>query len=164
MNEFIEKNRRLFKIYCVAARIIGWGLLITAGIWAFSILSGHVLLRTASAILTEPIIILTRIVVGLSMLGVDQFIRFLSETEYQPSWILRYLEKILYLYAAIRIVCIVFLFFYVANLRGNSLNNYLWRYIFFTGFPDLAGPLIAVGLGQILRRVMPVIEESKTLV
>ena len=112
MNEFIEKNRRLLKIYCVVARIIGWGLLITAGIWAISILSGHVLLRTASAILTEPIIILTRIVVGLSMLGVAQFIRFLSETEYQPGWILRYIEKILYLYAAIRIVCIVFLFFY----------------------------------------------------
>lgn len=164
MNEFIEKNRRLLKIYCVAAQIIGWALLITVGIWAISILSGHVLLRTASAILTEPIIIFTRIVVGLSMLGVAQFIRFLSETEYQPGWILRYLEKILYLYAAIRIVCIAYLFFYVANLTGNSFNNYLWRYIFFTGFPDLAGPLIAVGLGQILRRIMPVIEESKTLV
>ena len=164
MNEFIEKNRRLLKIYCVASRIIGWGFLVTAGIWAISILSGYVLLRTASAMLTEPIIILTRIVVGLSILGVAQFIRFLSETEYQPGWILRYLDKILYLYAAIRIVCIVFLFFYVANLRGNSLNNYLWRYIFFNGLPDLAGPLIAVGLGQILRRVMPVIKESKTLV
>lgn len=158
MNEFIEKNRRLLKIYCVVARIIGWGLLITAGIWAISILSGYVLLRTASPAFTEPIIILTRIVIGLGMLGTAQFIRFLYETEYQPGWILRYLEKILYLYAVIRIVSIVFLLFYFSNL------NFLLRYIFFTGLPDLAGPFIAVGLGQILRRLLPVIEESRTLV
>jgi len=29
MNEFIERNKRLLKIYCIAARIIGWALLLT---------------------------------------------------------------------------------------------------------------------------------------
>jgi hypothetical protein len=157
MNEFIEKNRRLLRIYCIAARIIGCFFLITAGIWAISMLSGHVLLRPASSPLTEPIIIFTRIVVGLSMLGVAQFIRFISETEYQPRWILRYIDKILYLYAAIHIVHTAYLFFYCAL-------NYPWRYLFYHGLPALAGPLIAVGLGNILKRIMPVIEESKTLV
>lgn len=157
MNTFIEKNKGLLKFYCVAARIIGWLFLITAGIWSISMLSGHVLLRPASAPFTEPIIIFTRIVVGLSMLGVAQFIRFLSETEYQPGWILRYIDKILYLYAAIHMVYFAYLFVYGAH-------NYPWRYLFFTGLPALAGPLIAVGLGNILKRIMPVIEESKTLV
>ena len=28
MNEFVEKNRKLLRTYCIAARIIGWVLVI----------------------------------------------------------------------------------------------------------------------------------------
>lgn len=161
MNEFIEKNRRLLKIYCVAARIIGWVLLITAGTWTVSTLSGHM---SFSRPVVMPITIFIRILVGLVILGVAQFIRYLFETEYQPGFILRHGEKILYLYAALQVTRITLLFFVDANRMGDSIYYSPWGFIVANGLPVFASALILVGLAQILRRVMPIIEESKTLV
>ena len=107
MNTFIEKNKGLLKFYCVAARIIGWVLLIRAATETVSILSGY---SSFSIPFVMPITILIRILIGLVVLGVAQFIRYLLETEYKPGWILRHGEKILYLYAVLRVIRIVFLF------------------------------------------------------
>lgn len=161
MNEFIEKNRRLLKIYCVATRIIGWVLLITAGTWIVSILSGY---SSFSIPFVMPITIFIRILVGLVVLGVAQFIRYLFETEYKPGWILRNGEKILYLYAALRVIRITLLFFADAKRMGDSIHYSPWGFLVANGLPVVAVALIMVGLAQILRRVIPIIEESKTLV
>ena len=161
MNEFIQKNKGLLKFYCVAARIIGWVLLITAATWTVSHLSGY---SSFSIPFLMPIIIFIRILVGLVVLGVAQFIRYLFETEYKPGWILRNGDKVLYLYAALRIVMITYLFFRNAKIMGNSSYYSAWGFLEANFLPVLAGALIFVGLAQILRRVMPVIEESKTLV
>jgi len=161
MNEFIEKNRRLLKIYCVSARIIGWVLLITAGTWTVSTLSGY---SSFSIPFVMPITIFIRILVGLVVLGVAQFIRYLFETEYKPGSILRHGEKILYLYAALRVIRITLLFFVDAKRMGDSIYYSSWGFLVLNCLPVVAGALIMVGLAQILRRVMPIIEESKTLV
>ena len=161
MNEFIEKNRRLLNIYCVVARIIGWVLLITAGTWTVSTLSGY---SSFSLPCVMPITIFIRILVGLVILGVAQFIRYLFETEYKPGWILRHGEKILYLYAALRIIRITFLFFVDAKRMGDPIYYSPWGFLEANGLPVVASALILVGLAQILRRVMPIIEESKSLV
>ena len=161
MNEFIEKNRRLLKFYCVAARIIGWMLLITAGTWTVSILSGYS--RSSMPFITSTTIFI-RVLVGLVVLGVAQFIRYLFDREYQAGWILRHGEKILYLYAALRVIRIAFLFFVDAKRMGDSIYYSPWGFLVLNGLPVVAGALILVGLAQILRRVMPIIEESKSLV
>ncbi len=161
MNEFIERNRWLLKFYCVAARIIGWALLFTAGTWTVSILSGY---SRSSMPFVTSISIFIRILVGLVVLGVAQFIRYLFETEYKPSWILRHGEKILYLYAALRVIRMAFLFFLREEMLGDSIYYSPWGFLVLNGLPVVAGALILVGLAQILRRVMPVIKESKTLV
>ncbi len=161
MNEFIDKNKGLLKFYCVAARIIGWVLLITAGIRTVEILSGY---SSFSIPFFMPIIIFTRILIGLVVLGVAQFIRYLFETEYKPGWILRHGEKILYLYAALRVIRITFILFGDAKRMGDSIYYSLWESLVANGLPVVASALILVGLAQILRRVMPIIEESKTLV
>lgn len=161
MNEFIEKNRRLLKLYCVAARIIGWILLITACTWTVSILSGY---GRSSMPFVMPITIFIRILVGLVVLGVAQFIRYLFDREYQAGWILRHGEKILYLYAALRVIRIAFLLFLDAKKMGDSVYYSPWGFLVLNGLPVVAGALILVGLAQILQRIMPVIEESKTLV
>jgi len=161
MNEFIEKNRRLLKIYCIAARIIGWVLLITSGTWIVKTLSGY---SHSSMPFFMPISTFIHILVGLVVLGVAQFIRYLFETEYKPGWILRHGEKILYLYAALRVIRITVLFFVNAKRMGDSIYYSPWGFIVANGLPVVAGALIMVGLAQILRRVMPMIEESKTLV
>ena len=161
MNTFIEKNKGLLKFYCVAARIIGWVLLITAGTWTVSTLSGYS--RSSTPFITS-ITIFIRILVGLVVLGVAQFIRHLSETDYKPGWILRHGEKILYLYAALRVIRITFLFFVDAKIMGDSIYYSPWGFLVANGLPAVASALILVGLAQILRRIMPIIEESKTLV
>ncbi|MGD2095444.1 MAG: hypothetical protein PVH77_10590 [Phycisphaerales bacterium] len=161
MNEFIEKNRRLLKSYCLTARIIGWVLLITAGIWAVSTLSGH---TSFSIPFVMPITIFIRILVGLVVLGVAQFIRYLFETEYKPGLILRHGEKILYLYAVLQVIRITFLFFVDAKRMGDSIYYSPWGFLVANWLPVVASALILVGLAQILRRMMPIIEESKTLV
>jgi len=161
MNDFIKQNRRLLKFYCTVARIIGWVLLITAGIWTVSTLSGY---SSFSIPFVMPITIFIRILVGLVVLGVAQFIRYLFETEYKPGLILRHGEKILYLYAALRIIRITLLFFVDAKNMGDSIYYSPWGFIVANGLPVVASALILVGLAQILPRVMPIIEESKTLV
>ena len=161
MNTFIEKNKGLLKFYCIAARIIGWVLLITAGNQTVSTLSGH---SNFSIPFVMPITIFIHILIGLVVLGVAQFIRYLFETEYKPGWILRYGEKILYLYAVLRVIRIVFLFFVDARTMGDSIHYSPWGFLVANGLPVVASALILVGLAQILRRVMPIIEESKTLV
>lgn len=161
MNTFLEKNKGLLKFYCVAARIIGWVLLITAGTWTVSTLSGY---SSFSIPFVMPITIFIRILIGLVILGVAQFIRYLFETEYKPGWILRHGEKILYLYAALRVTRITFLFFVDAKRMGDFIYYSPWAFLVGNGLPVLASALILVGLAQILRRVMPIIEESKTLV
>ena len=161
MNAFIEENRRLLKIYCISARIIGWVLLITTGTWTVSTLSGY---SSFSIPFVMPITIFIHILVGLVILGVAQFIRYLFETEYKPSLILRHGEKILYLYAVLRVTRISLLFFVDAKRMGDSIHYSPWGFIVANMLPVVASALILVGLAQILRRVMPIIEESKTLV
>ncbi len=161
MNTFIENNKGLLKFYCVTARIIGWVLLITAGNQTVSTLSGH---SSFSIPFVMPITIFIHMLIGLVVLGVAQFIRYLFETEYKPGWILRHGEKVLYLYAVLRVIRIVFLFFVNARTMGDSIYYSPWGFLVLNGLPVVASALILVGLAQILRRVMPIIEESKTLI
>jgi hypothetical protein len=161
MNEFIEKNKGLLKFYCVAARIIGWVLLITASIETVSTLSGY---SRSSIPFVMPITIFINILIGVVVLGVAQFIRYLCETEYKPGWILHHGDKTLYLYAVLRVIRIVFLFFVDARTMGDSIHYSPWGFLVANVLPVVASALILVGLAQILRRVMPIIEEAKTLV
>jgi len=165
MNEFIEKNRRLLHFYCVASRAIGWALLIVPGVAAVvHLLSGTLMegrYRLYPMFIFVRVLILNTMFLGLVVLGVAQFIRYLFERQYQPSLILRNADKILYLYAFLMVVGFVLEFFFRATIpTGSSLLLYLFGWM----LPTVAKVLILVGLGQILRRLLPVIEESKTLV
>ena len=164
MNEFIKKNRKLLKIYCITARIIGWTILVAVGVWIALILAGlgggnqdskGFLLRSI------PSFIFAYMLPGLITLGVAQFIRYLFEREYRPGWILRYGDKILYLYAAVQIVFDVLRHVHAVKVFTRAQ---VWPMAVLPMLFLAAKVLILVGLAQILRRVMPVIEESKTLV
>jgi len=161
MNEFIEKNKWLLQTYCVATQIIGWVLLSTAGIWAIIILLEYS--RSSTPFITW-LSIFIRILFGLVVLGVAQFIRYLFEAEYKPGWILRHGEKILYLSVALWVIRTPFLFFLDAKRMGDSVYYSPWGFLIVNGVPLVAGALIIFGLAQILRLILPVIEESKTLV
>lgn len=168
MNEIIKKNRKLLQIYCGVARTIGCVLLILPGIIVtVAVASGSIIQGKYRAYMLYLLLeraVLNFVLLGLILLGVAKFIRYLYESGHQPSWILRNGDKILYLYAAALVVGSVVQYFFqmtvVTNVKPLSSLPYLIPVLLHA----TAKGVILVGLGHALRRVMPVIEESKTLV
>jgi hypothetical protein len=193
MNEFIEKNRRLLKIFCITTRIIGWALILLPVILViWLLLTGtsrfgdflswplHIEkrpYRQAFPLTDEQVDLLSLVIrfvlPGLLMLGLAQFIRYLSEKNYRAGWTLRCGEGILYLYAVLITGQVLWNYVLGPSMKTNMyLVEGLRPEIYQVGpltipasvLLTAAKVVILIGLGQILARVMPVIEESKTLV
>lgn len=175
MNEFIEKNRRLLKFYCLAARIFGWVLICGGTIWFLLFLLVTLVVSDAAGTIGWPhtsenflyasvSFVFEFVLPGLFALLVAQLIRYMLENEYTPGWILRYGDKVLYAFAALLIGHNILIYYvlHVVLLEKNSPVRLLL--VQPLAVPLAAKILILVGLGQILRRILLVIEESKTLV
>ncbi len=171
MNEIIEKNRRLLRFCCDALRSIGQvvlilGLLSVCAITTLVLLSKfgnwHAPECFKMFIAMLPLGAFNIIFIGIGILGLAQFIRYLVERNYKPGWILRHGEKILYLYALLTILSVVWV--YTIAPSDFSPDIYSGVSVILVAISTAVRVLILVGLGQILRHLMPVIEESKTLV
>lgn len=175
MIEFIEENRALLKFYRIAARIFGWVLICGGTIWFLLFVLAILAVSDAAGTIGWPhtsknfvyastSFISQFVLPGLIALLIAQLIRYMLESEYTPSWILRFGDKVLYVYAALLIGHNVLLYYFLhASLLGNQSIGHLLL-VQPLVVPLAAKILILVGLAQILRRLMPVIEESKTLV
>lgn len=167
MNEFVEKNRALLHSYCIITRIIGWLLLIIAIIVAvvkplsgFSVSDDH---RFFMIYLLCQQIVVGYVPLALILLGLAQFVRFLYENEYRPGLILRYGDKVLYLYALALIVNPILDYYFHMNAIGYPDPVDLF-YVLISILPAIARTLIFIGMAKVLKRMMPMVEESKTLV
>jgi len=173
MNEFIEKNRRLLRFYCVAARIVGWVLLIGGFIWFLAFIFWILAAKDAAG--DPPLPGLHANIVyaitsffndfalpGLIALGLSRLLQFIMESDDKGGWILRRGHWILYGFATVIVGEVIL----KMSLMPETLDPDSLGLVFVSPLlvPMLAKILIVVGLGQILRRIMPVIEESKTLV
>jgi len=168
MNTFIEKNKPWLKLYCTTARIVGWGILIIAAagtifqILAMNILFGdHTIPYRLSVVKS---VLFDGVLPGIIVLGIAQFIRYLFESEYKPGYILRHGDKILYLYAFLLMVGGVWQLLMVGmGMISTGITRMLPAMLasLVLTVPKI---LILVGLAQVVKRIMPVIEESKTLV
>jgi hypothetical protein len=168
MNEFVKQHQRLLRFYCEAAQALGWTLLLfvpSIGVVGM-VLSGRMMSNWQSGkiVYSVLVIFLNSMSLGLVLLGVGQFIRYLFDNECQPSWMLRNGASVLYACAVIVLVSCVLQQLWYTSLMKNVGNPLLLARLVSTAIPALAKALILVGLGQILRRVLPVLEESKTLV
>lgn len=175
MNEFIEQNRKLLKFYCTAARIFGWVLICGGVIWFLLFVLIILAVNDAAGSIGWPhtpenFVYASKsfafefILPGLIALLVAQLIRYMLETEYRPGWILRYGDGVLYVYAALLIGQNILTYYFS---RAELLGKYGSGHLLFIQpliVPLAAKILILVGLGQVLRRLLPVIQESKTLV
>ncbi|MBC8481307.1 MAG: hypothetical protein H8D47_01410 [Planctomycetes bacterium] len=170
MNNFVEKNTRLLKFYGITARIIGWLVVLWAAIPAVFLC--WMLLRTnenrTASLGTLQELVFQRMLVGIIMLGVAQFIRYLFDAEYRPGWILRHGDYILYVYAVALTGAVIWSYIHTAKILGESnldiVRDWRWLMLLPSVLLFAAKVLILVGLAQILRRAMPMIEESRTLV
>ncbi len=175
MNEFIEQNRRLLKFYRIAARIIGWVLICGGTIWfliyMFCILAamdaaGELVWPPAlkNIIYSSSSYVFEFLFPGLIAIIVAQLLAYIIADESKRPRLLQYGQFILYAFAAFVV--------------GRAILHYcLWHGIVFEGqnttgllfiqpliVPVAAKVLILVALAQVFRRILPVIEESKTLV
>ncbi len=170
MNEFIKKNRHLLKFYCTAAFIIGWLLIVGGFVWfipTITSLNINDLYKGADAILyVVSALLFDFFLPGLIALGVVQFIRYLFEDASKPGCILRNAHWLFYIYAVFLIVKTYLQYFWNSTWYAEVIESETSRLLFIQPFllPTVAKVLILVGLGQILRRLLPVIEESKTLI
>jgi hypothetical protein len=169
---FVEKNRKLLEWLCRIARIGGWLLL------------GSAFLAVAG----KSVALISRIgdwqefmrfynsdvpwgmfrefiPTGLMALGVAQFFKYLLEETSKPGWVLRNADKLLYLYAGI-----LFAFFVWAGLADiifqfRNRGHYDWIITVATYLVLVCIKMLAlIGLAQILKRLLPMMEESRTLV
>jgi len=112
MNEFIEKNRGLLRLYSTAARVIGWVLIIGGVIWFLLFVLCVLAVSDAAGTIGWPytdenflyassVFVFDFVFTGLLVLVVGQLIRYTLETEYRPRWLLQYSDKILYAYAVV---------------------------------------------------------------
>ena len=168
MNEINEKNRRLLHFYCEALRTIAsviliLGLLGGCAMTMLALFSKSGYLHAPKSFDVNMIVLSPSFFKGMffwiGVLGLVQFIRYLVERDYKPGWILRHGEMIFYVYALLSILNDVW--YYINAPSYNSPSHFI-RALVFLG--TAVKVLVLVGLGQILRRLLPVIEESKTLV
>ncbi|MHC4558656.1 MAG: hypothetical protein ACYTFW_14445 [Planctomycetota bacterium] len=168
MNEFIEKNRALLHSYCTITRIIGWLLLIGAIVvpivQPLSGLSASSEHRSFWIYLFCLQIILDYLLIAIVLLGLAQFVRYLYESEYRPGLILRHGGKVLYIYAAALIASPFLTFYFEMRAYGYPGTVNLFEYLLGMNLPDVAKALIFIGMAKVLKRMMPMVEESKTLV
>ena len=164
MNEFVEKNKHLLQIYYLASKIIGWILIAVSPLGTIVALSGNKSLSEDALAILYILqgVTLNPLILGLLLLGTAQFIRCVSETEYKPGWILQNGSTVLYAAAFIVLMgCLVNYLYLVFSFTMKTFQ--ILKFLTFF-IPASAKVLILVGLGKILRRVLPVIEESKTLI
>jgi hypothetical protein len=104
------------------------------------------------------------VLLGLVAFLLAQLIRYMLESKYTPGYVLQFGDKILYTYATLLIVQYT-LIYYVFNRESLSTLK-PGHFIFIKPLivPLATKVLILIGLGQILRRILDVLEESKTLV
>jgi hypothetical protein len=167
---FVEKNGRLLSFYYWAAKIGGWVLLS----WAVLIAAGKSFaLATRIGDWQEFNRFLQHDVpwgafsiglpTGLLAIGISQLIWYLIETDHQPGWILRNAYKLLYAYAVILITYYCWMGTTDVISHFNEPYDFPLRSILIALF-ILVKLLVIVGLAELLRRLLPVMEESRTLV
>ena len=170
MNEVIEKNRRLLHFYCETLRTIGSVILILGliggSVMTFIALSSKFGYWPAAKPFNLVLIAwlpsyLKAIVFWTGILGLAQFIKYLFENNYKPGWILRHGDMFFYLYALLTILEAVWI--YMTNYHSPSFAIRV-NMGFVTVFSIVVKVMALVGLGRILRHLMLIIEESKTLV
>jgi hypothetical protein len=182
MVQFIEKHRRLLQAYCLVARIIGWFLILGGIFWFFAVVRNMNMVevpRTDEQRIDVLLYITYSLVYDFLIPGILAFaimglLDYLLRPKVKPPLILGMTDKLCYLYA----IFLILRFFSAINYFGNP-----WWFVNFKFFtvsemsvstrlllvqpllgPTLAKVLLLIGVGTILHRLLPVIEESKTLV
>jgi len=171
MNTFIEKNKKWLKFYHAALRLSGW-ILLTLGLGGSVITIFIVRNLGLSAIritsMNLPLGSSEFILFGILGLGIAQLIQYLFDDGCNVGFILRHGAKFLYAYVIVILLImamrIVITTLYIMNSDAKNAVGLLIATSITSIVLCAAKALILIGLAQFLKRIMPVIEEHKSLV
>jgi hypothetical protein len=169
---FIADNRRFLKLCSDMARFYGLLCLIAAGgmvaLLVFLEISGsggaehqQRWMTTFQPFTRVPAVVLR----GLLALVVAEFISYLMAGEDGPKWLLRHGHLVMYAYACILLVLTARIDFLTPTISGAAPHSPFNVGLGVFGLLSTAAvALMWVGIGITLRKVLPIIRESKTLV
>jgi len=171
MNTFINKNERFLRICCNVARF--FGLLLLAFV-AFILIPITLLglLGNGSFALNsikfEPFIraILGLIFPAFFLLGIEQLIKCLIVSDFKSNWILRYADKIIYMYAGFLIINFVYSSMYTRKMIHASGYDvsFVSKTLILSSIITFIKILVWIGIALLLKKIVPIIQESKTLI
>jgi hypothetical protein len=182
MVQFVEKHRRLLQAYCLIARILGWFLILGGIFWFFAVVRKINIVevpKTDEQYIDLLLYITYSLVYDFFIPGILAFaiaglLDYLLRPKAKPPLILGMTDKLCYIYAIILIIK----FFSAIKTFGDSPWFVNFKLLAVSEMsesarillvqpllgPTLAKVLLLIGVGMILHRLLPVIEESKTLV
>jgi len=176
MESFLTQNKSLLTFYGKVARAVGWVLLVGGLLWFLAFIFWILAIKDASGELVDQIMPkLQRNTVyaisafindftlpGMIALGLSQLLRFLLEPENKGGWILRHGHWILFSFAFVFVGEVCLNTNFLPGTRNPDARGLLLVSPLLV--PMLARVLIVVGLGVVLKRMIAIIDESKTLV
>ena len=158
--DFINKNERFLRLCCNAARFFG-SLLIA--FVALSLISIPLLGKHFSQFIQfAPRAILHLVFPAFLLLGMAQLIKCLIVSDFKPNWILRFGDKIIYIYVSFLFINFVYGFMYTHKMIYSIV--FVLNILMPSAISIFIKILIWIGIGLSLKRIMPIIQESKTLV
>jgi len=174
MYAIIENNRDKLRYFGRAVQALGWATLLATTVWVLSL--AWVLQEDSHGIFQEHYIILIAkqnpikaVFIGILSLGLAQLTRYMLGIDQKPGWILRQGGALLYLYVLLTL-CLDRIMFRISipgiepSSFGISGFEILHRGFHISGLIILAAKIIVlVGLAEMLRRILPMVEESRTL-
>lgn len=167
---FVEKNKKLLLFYYWAMRIGGGVFLalvfLTAAGKSFALATRIGDWQEFDRFLQHDVpwgTFSNGLPASLLVLGMAQLIWYLLETDHKPRWILRNADKLLYAYTAILIAYDCWTGVIEVISHFNEPYDFPLRLILIAMF-ILVKLLVLVGMAEMLRRLLPMIEESWTLI
>jgi len=103
---------------------------------------------------------------GILVMSLASFLSYVLGVRQQPGWILRSADKVLYILGGLALLSGLFQSLHILQVVRHSASHPvgLGFSIAFHGLSSATIALIWLVFGLILRRVLPVVEESRTLV
>ncbi len=158
----LERNKKSVKAYCTVLRVAGWVLLVGGVLTAIWHVIAMPRIPRYMLYLFLPEYVDSYLYPPILALVLAQLITYIFDREYQPGWLLRTAERIIYLYAVLVLLQTVLRYIYF--ITGFTTPQNEWLICSVLTLLLLAKLTILIGLGRLLRLVMPMIEESRTLV
>ncbi len=162
------QDKRWVRRYARAIRILG--MLIFAGAVSIVVVVGIAQKREGYdalqwlALLSMVAGVAGSVILGVVCFGLAQLLTYVLGERQRPGRLLRHGDKVLYVFAGLKLLEHMSRTIYVWRAVRHSVS---WTYYLFNinGIVVVGAQLILlVALGLILRRIMPIVEESRTLV